>query len=52
MNDNEIVLFQTLVELREQLTSDFRGDYTVMKDLTDEVITKLLKKQLKADLKK
>ena len=47
MNDNDVIILQTLVELREQLVGDYTGDYSDMKTLVDQILTKLLNKQLK-----
>lgn len=47
MSEQEIDIFQTLVDLREQLSSDYTGDFTSMKSEVDKAIMELLKKQNK-----
>jgi len=44
MTDYEVNLFQSLVDLREQLIGDYTGDYSEMKALVDKVLTKMLTK--------
>lgn len=49
MDENEIIYFQSLVQLREQLVEDFRGDYTEMKDKVDEALLRIIEKNLKEE---
>ena len=45
MTEHEVIILQTLVDLREQLTSDYTGNYSDMKYEVDQAIYSLLKKQ-------
>ena len=47
MSEHESIILQTLVDLREQLSTDYTGDYTDMKYEVDEAIFNLLRKQNK-----
>lgn len=51
MDDSEVTFFQSLVDLRELLTSDYTGDHAEMKSLVDDNLTKMLKKNLEKDKK-
>lgn len=42
--EQDAIILQTLVELRDQLAGDYTGDFEDMKELTDKVIIQILRR--------